>query len=78
MRAFKRIYFHDHPMRRSKNFCEKLILMEKKPTWATLLNLTFLIAIVASTVIFLPTRELRTPTVRRLVMAVEQCSQPTQ
>ena len=30
IRAFERTYFHDHPMRRSNNFCEKLIFMEKK------------------------------------------------
>ena len=43
IRAFERTYFHDHPLRRSKNVCEKLIFMEKKNTWATFLNLTFLI-----------------------------------
>ena len=30
IRAFERTYFHDHPMRRSNNFCEKLIFMKKK------------------------------------------------
>ena len=30
IRAFERTYFYDHPMRRSNNFCEKLIFMEKK------------------------------------------------
>ena len=29
IRAFERTYFHDHPMRRSKNFYEKLIFMQK-------------------------------------------------
>ena len=42
IRAFERTYFHDHPMRRSKKICEKLILMWKKPCWGGVLNLTFL------------------------------------
>ena len=38
----KRIYFHDHPMRRSKTFCEKLIFVEKNTVSYTFLDLTFL------------------------------------
>ena len=30
IKAFERTYFHDHPMGRSKFFCEKLIFMQKK------------------------------------------------
>ena len=44
IRAFERTYFHDHPLRRSKNFCEKLIFMWKNPSWGRVLNLTFLIS----------------------------------
>ena len=42
IRAFERTYFHDHPLRRSKTFCEKLIFMWKNPSWGRVLNLTFL------------------------------------
>ena len=33
IRAFERTYFHDHSLRRSKKFCEKLIFMQKIKTF---------------------------------------------
>ena len=46
IRAFERTYFHDHLMRRSKNFGEKLIFVQKNLVSDTFLNLTFLTSLI--------------------------------